>query len=566
MNDTFEKLSLDHTKPFITYIKTNNSSKTSKRFSVSLNKALDMLHDRMVYVKSPVHIVAIYTSETLYAYIQNRDAGMCQLCGTTGTKARNLLSKNKGGLHSPINTILCCDHCSNEVLDEEWIQKRREENILLHDSKQSRTTPAFRFPVGTASSLYFTCNHCNTLKYHQEFSLKSKKGDIPLICKKCKQESNVLKQNMLRSEASTISKIVQKYSTYIKQATLDDSSFLNNNRDFIYVIFKDGKHVGEIPVKLAKRYVEEGMSKFIKDYPFVIFHLYSTKRNKFRQEILARDNYTCHYCGKFGDTLDHILAEANGGLLTPKNSVCACKKCNNAKDDMSYNEFISFFYRKKFKIVNNFSFLYKLCLKCNEYRYHTFFKTSPSNENSSICQLCRPKEISIQKMEQVSFNLSKIDLPEKHIWIYSSCSSDLHLLNKNPSHIWKIQLETNSIEKIPYSLAVSFVLRGNAGILYTRPFILIEWNPTFKTLRDNVFKRDNKKCVYCSSTGEMLSYKEKRIDGKIPLLEENMWSTICKTCAKLKSDKSHTEYKVIYQHYQNGINITNTTQKRTVDI
>lgn len=39
-----------------------------------------------------------------------------------------------------------------------------------------------------------------------------------------------------------------------------------------------------------------------------------------REQILERDHYTCYLCGKPGaDTVDHILAQANGGTNHPSN-------------------------------------------------------------------------------------------------------------------------------------------------------------------------------------------------------------------------------------------------------
>ncbi|RAV19541.1 HNH endonuclease [Paenibacillus contaminans] len=72
--------------------------------------------------------------------------------------------------------------------------------------------------------------------------------------------------------------------------------------------------------------------------PHTIRRLYSNK--KFRRYILTRDRYTCHFCGEYGDTIDHILPRAKGGHTTPVNCVCACNECNQSKADRSIDEFI----------------------------------------------------------------------------------------------------------------------------------------------------------------------------------------------------------------------------------
>lgn len=70
-----------------------------------------------------------------------------------------------------------------------------------------------------------------------------------------------------------------------------------------------------------------------------------------RKGILARDNYTCIYCGvkpgamvrgkilvKKDFTVDHIHPKSRGGKDTWTNTACACYACNHRKGDRSYSE------------------------------------------------------------------------------------------------------------------------------------------------------------------------------------------------------------------------------------
>lgn len=54
-----------------------------------------------------------------------------------------------------------------------------------------------------------------------------------------------------------------------------------------------------------------------------------------RRSILARDNYTCQYCGETGKemTIDHIIPRRLGGRDTWDNLVACCRKCNGKKGD-----------------------------------------------------------------------------------------------------------------------------------------------------------------------------------------------------------------------------------------
>ncbi|SEO16838.1 HNH endonuclease [Paenibacillus sp. OV219] len=84
-----------------------------------------------------------------------------------------------------------------------------------------------------------------------------------------------------------------------------------------------------IPTEMAVRMVEEGAAGIINSG--MIHKLYT--KTDFRLLILQRDDYICRYCGKFGDTIDHVMPKSKGGLSSPANCVCACSECNLKKAD-----------------------------------------------------------------------------------------------------------------------------------------------------------------------------------------------------------------------------------------
>lgn len=57
-----------------------------------------------------------------------------------------------------------------------------------------------------------------------------------------------------------------------------------------------------------------------------------------RSMILIRDGWCCAYCGRFGDTIDHITPKSRGGKNTWGNLAAACHECNEAKADHTPEE------------------------------------------------------------------------------------------------------------------------------------------------------------------------------------------------------------------------------------
>jgi hypothetical protein len=64
--------------------------------------------------------------------------------------------------------------------------------------------------------------------------------------------------------------------------------------------------------------------------------VYGSAWRKMRKMILARDGFTCGYCGQPANTVDHVQAVNKGGeILNPDNLIAACVSCNSRKQDKS---------------------------------------------------------------------------------------------------------------------------------------------------------------------------------------------------------------------------------------
>ena len=62
-----------------------------------------------------------------------------------------------------------------------------------------------------------------------------------------------------------------------------------------------------------------------------------------RKTILARDGYTCGYCGQTADTVDHILSVKDhpDQAMSPDNLLSACRLCNSRKGSRSQGVFLA---------------------------------------------------------------------------------------------------------------------------------------------------------------------------------------------------------------------------------
>jgi uncharacterized protein (TIGR02646 family) len=64
--------------------------------------------------------------------------------------------------------------------------------------------------------------------------------------------------------------------------------------------------------------------------------MYNNKRwRAIRIQVLKRDDYTCAYCGRHANTVDHITPLAHDPTMAydTSNLVAACTACNSGKRD-----------------------------------------------------------------------------------------------------------------------------------------------------------------------------------------------------------------------------------------
>jgi 5-methylcytosine-specific restriction endonuclease McrA len=58
---------------------------------------------------------------------------------------------------------------------------------------------------------------------------------------------------------------------------------------------------------------------------------YDAAYQRVRKVVLARDGYTCRWCGGPANTADHLVPLSRGGASTEQTMVAACLRCNSKR-------------------------------------------------------------------------------------------------------------------------------------------------------------------------------------------------------------------------------------------
>ncbi|MFS8189156.1 HNH endonuclease [Rossellomorea marisflavi] len=161
--------------------------------------------------------------------------------------------------------------------------------------------------LGQHCNLYISCEMCGTTRWYKEFSARVYRRKWS-YCKQCKQLYSF-----------DINKL--------EETDIEVRIKLPSNRKVRYKVSNEE----------ARRLVREGMAGIVHE---TLIHKFYDKQ-KFKKRILERDNKTCFFCSKTGDTVDHLVPRIRGGISSFSNCVCACRKCNKSKGELPLNDFLN---------------------------------------------------------------------------------------------------------------------------------------------------------------------------------------------------------------------------------
>lgn len=159
-----------------------------------------------------------------------------------------------------------------------------------------------------------TCVRCNIEKKTVAFTTENS-----TVCNKCRVIANVEKAK----------KFEEKEDIGLNK--------LNRDAKEIKIISKYLKPTKFVPYDKAMEMIKGVAFKVVDED--TIYASDFLKREKedivTRINVLERDNYTCSYCDKDANTVDHKVPKSKGGEFTEQNLVACCAECNVAKGNLN---------------------------------------------------------------------------------------------------------------------------------------------------------------------------------------------------------------------------------------
>lgn len=182
--------------------------------------------------------------------------------------------------------------------------------------------------IGSTCQLYKKCRVCEQIKWYKLFESKGKRKRKS-YCRECKGKRNELFRLSLHQYKFD--------TTRLKNEDINVRLKLRSKKRIEYTV----------SYEQAVLMVNEGVAGIV--HETLIYKLYD--RKTFKEMILERDENICQYCGRYGDTVDHIKPKSEGGISSPINCVAACRKCNTNKGSLSLERYL--FYIEPIEVSEN---------------------------------------------------------------------------------------------------------------------------------------------------------------------------------------------------------------------
>jgi 5-methylcytosine-specific restriction endonuclease McrA len=130
-------------------------------------------------------------------------------------------------------------------------------------------------------------------------------------------------------------------SVLVLNATFEPISVVSTRRAVVLLLKEKAELVEAAEAELRAESLSMRMPLVIRLVYFVRIP-YKVSLPVTRRTVLARDHYTCQYCGRQPArkdlTVDHIVPRSRGGRTIWENVVTACQRCNGHKGNRTPDE------------------------------------------------------------------------------------------------------------------------------------------------------------------------------------------------------------------------------------
>ncbi len=130
-------------------------------------------------------------------------------------------------------------------------------------------------------------------------------------------------------------------SVLVLNATYEPLSVVSVRRAVLLLLKEKAEIVEAAEAELRSEHVSMPMPLVIR----LVYYVRIPRRLSLpvtRRTVLARDHYTCQYCGRQPArkdlTVDHIVPRSRGGHTAWENVVTACQRCNGRKGSRTPEE------------------------------------------------------------------------------------------------------------------------------------------------------------------------------------------------------------------------------------
>lgn len=307
------------------------------------------------------------------------------------------------------------------------------------------------------------CVLCKRKKHNLEYQ-SNKKGRTELkpFCKACKPIYIGIKKGLIEPEI------------YIGK-NFDSGLLKGNLNDKVYVLYEDGKYK-EIALEHACSLVSQGAAHVTSSATIESLIQGLANSSKLdpvlRLDVLKRDDFICSYCGEEGNTVDHVIAKASGGLNTRLNLVCACFVCNQLKANMSARMFIT-------RLKNGQITPAMITAMRNSVKTKNKVKKQVvMNHDSRLktCPMCKESKdfVKFAKGKGKCYKCVKFEVPFAKGWITSekiaSISTDSQVIKKG--EIMMRKLDGTKV-KLSKKIAQEYARRGLVEVVDAHNLIML---------------------------------------------------------------------------------------------